>query len=126
MSIQTLVLSSGKAEGSNGVATSNASKKIIGKILAIGLLYLDSPPGATTDVVISEPVQAENHPVQTFLTRTDTATDGWFYPRRVYDDNVGAAITGEETEFVVSHEINVKINQANANDEVVATIVVEI
>ncbi len=123
--IDIVVIDTGKAVGSNGSATANASANARGKILAVGIVYLDSPPSGSTDVVLSTPVQSNNHPVETILTRTNTATDGSFYPRRVNDDNVGAAVSGEETEIVASGVLNAKIQGANANDRAIVTVVLE-
>ncbi len=123
--IDVVVIDTGAAVGSNGVATANADKKAWGKILAVGIVYLDSPPAGSTDVILSTPAQSNKHPVETILTKSNSSTNAWYYPRRVYDDNVGAIVSGEETEFVASGILNAKIDQANADDSAIVTVVLE-
>ncbi len=123
--IDVVVIDTGVAAGGSGVATANQDVHVVGKILAVGIVYVHSPPAGTTDVILSTPAQSNNHPVETILTRTNTATDGWFYPRRVYDDNVGSIVSGEETEFVASGVLNAKIQGANNSDRAIVTVVLE-
>ena len=125
MAIDVVVIDTGAAVGNNGVATADKDEIAWGKILAVGIVYLDSPPSGTTDVILSSPAQSNKQPAETILTLSNGATNIWKYPRRVYDDNVGAAITGEETEFVATGILNAKIDQANADDRAIVTVVLE-
>lgn len=123
--IDFAVIDTGAAEGGAGVATANKSIKFTGKILAIGLVYVGSPPVGTTDVIISQPALSGSHIIQAILTLTNVVTDVWDYPRRVIDDNVGAPIASNYAEYVVAGDLNVKIQGANDDDRVVATIIYE-
>lgn len=117
-------LSSGAAVGGAGVATANSSTlfEVEGCLIAVGIKYLDSPPAATTDVVIA--TVGDNGPGQTLLSITNAATDGWFYPRVETVSTSGAALlyaadgTAVTDRLVVADRINVKIDQANAGDSV--------
>ena len=40
-------------------------------------------------------------PAQTILTLTNNNTDGWFYPRRQIENNVGAQVTGAYEPFFI-------------------------
>lgn len=118
-------VNSGAAVGGDGVATSNAdsTSPISGRILAVYIKYNDSPPAGTTDVVISTKGTSPRPPSNTILTLTDAATAGWFYPRHIVHDEVGAAYKWDGTNEVyepvpVNDIINVAIAQANAGDNV--------
>lgn len=123
-------LYSGAAVGANGVATANqdSTSVVSGRILAIGLGYLDTPP-ATTDVVLA--TKGTTGPVQTFFTRTDSGTSGWFYPRAATVSVANAALLyagggTAVTDLLAIHDIvNVKIDQANAGDGVQVWLLME-
>ena len=107
--------SAGSASGS-GILT-----LALCELLAVHLDYHASAP-ATTDVTLSSPGQPAS---QTILTRSNSATDGWFYPRRQKDDNAAAAITGDYDKFVVHGNLLLEIAQADAlTDCVTATVYV--
>jgi hypothetical protein len=112
------------ATGGAGSATANADTDIIvdGYIVAVYLEYTDSPPGASTDVIIEE---ANNSPAVSVLTVTNAATDGWFYPRAAAVNTAGSAITNSNEKIATSDYLNVSIAQANNDDGVTATIVWE-
>lgn len=117
-------LNSGVATGSAGSAAANASTGVVitGRIVAVGLVYLDSPPGASTDVTIA--TTGANGPAQTVLALTNAATNGWFYPRVATVSTAGAAslYAGSGTavnDYIAIHDVvNVKIEGANAGDGV--------
>ncbi len=111
--------SSGVAVGSAGVALADGDSTIIlvGKIMAIYVEYVDSPP-STTDVVIKSLGTSPAPPTYTFLTLTNKNTDGWFYPHVLIDDVVGVDIASEYTAQMVHDLINVSIDGANAGDSV--------
>lgn len=108
---------SGAAVGANGAATANASSihVISGRVIAVGLKYLDSPPAGTTDVVVS--TGGQEGPALTILSLSNAATDGWFYPRTPTVTITGAA-GAEEDLLAIADIVNVKIDQANAGDGV--------
>ena len=120
MAVRWTQVSATGATGGAGVATANAttSMPINGYIRAVYLTYLDSPPGATTDVTI-EGVQAPKVPV---LTVTNAATDGWFYPMAQADNQAGADITGMGAPIAISDYVKVTIAQANDGDGVTMTL----
>jgi hypothetical protein len=115
---------SGAAVGGNGVATANADGGVVsGRIVAVGVEYLDSPPAGTTDVVVATKGGGSG-PAQTILSIANAATSGWFYPRVGTVSTSGAAMlyaaggaaVGEP--LAVADIVNVKIDQANAGDGV--------
>lgn len=72
------------AASTGGAGTSTATvttpTRLTGELKAVYIQYNDSPP-ATTDVTVKTQGTSPAAPSITFLTRTDTATGGWFYPR---------------------------------------------
>lgn len=113
-------INSGAAVGGNGVATANADSTIplSGRVCGVYVKYNDSPPAGTTDVVIKTKGTAAAPPSTTFLSLTNAATDGWFYPQVQIHTTAGAAIAGEYTPILIHDIINVAIAQANAADNV--------
>ncbi len=109
------------ATGGAGVATKTgtSTRVIEGKIIAIHLEYLDSPPN-TTDVTITE---SSNSPATPILTVTDAATNGWFYPAVIPVSVANAAITNAHRPVMIADYVSVVIAQANDADGVNATIV---
>jgi len=115
---------SGAAVGNNGAATANADTNnvVAGRVVAVGVTYLDSPPAGTTDVVVA--TKGANGPAQTILSIANAATDGWFYPRVGTHSTAGAALlyaaggTAVSDYLAISDVVNVKIDQANAGDGV--------
>lgn len=115
---------SGAAVGGNGVATANADSGIVvsGRVVAVGLVYLDSPPAGTTDVVVA--TKGSEGPAQTILSLANAATNGWFYPRVGTVSTAGAAMlyagggTAVGEPLAIADVVNVKIEQANAGDGV--------
>lgn len=98
--------------GSAGSATANGQTGVIsGEIMAVHLEYTSQP--ATTDVTIA----TANAPVNTILTITNAATDGWFYPRHVVHGETGTALTGtaggDRTPVPVDDHIKVTIAQGD-------------
>lgn len=113
-------LSSGIAAGGAGVATANASTTtpIIGELMGVYIQYNDAPPAGTTDVVLSTVGSEPFPPTVSFLTRTNSATGGWFRPALQLCDGTGAAIAGAYGAVLLADFVNVKIDQANAGDSV--------
>jgi hypothetical protein len=111
---------SGAAVGDNAVATANADspQRLTGRVVGIYVKYNDSPPGATTDVVIKTKGTSPAPPTYNLLSLTDGATDGWRYPQQQIHTTAGVAIDAEYTPLLVDDYINVKIDQANAGDNV--------
>ncbi|MGH9158203.1 MAG: hypothetical protein ACRD1K_20735 [Acidimicrobiales bacterium] len=106
------------------MATANVDtpNPIVGKVLAIFIKYNDTPP-ATTDVVIKTKGLSPAPPTTTILTRTNTGTDGLFYPRAQVHDSAGTGVNYAATfpiyEPVPVHDkLNISIAQANDNDSV--------
>lgn len=94
---------------------------LFGELISVHLDYHASAP-ATSDVTIAELGGA----ARTFLTRTNTATDGTFYPRVLLDDTAGADLTAVYGAFAVAgHALRVSIAQCDAlTDAVVAYLIV--
>lgn len=121
---------SGAAAGANGVATANQDSPgpVFGELVAVAVKYNDSPPAATTDVIIKTKGGSTANkypPTQAILTLTDGATDGWFYPTDEVVSQAGAAVTGVQSRLALADFINVKIDQANAGDNVDVWLLVE-
>jgi hypothetical protein len=118
---------SGVAVGNNGAALINADSPIVlsGLVRGIYVKYLDTPPGATTDILIT--TKGTNAPAMTLLSKADNATDGWFYPvGPVHLNSTGAAIANEYLPMPIDDYINVKIDQANAGDGIDVYILLEV
>ncbi len=121
---------SGAAAGGAGVATANLTStiRVKGKVLAVGVEYLDSPPAGTTDVTIA--TSGSIGPTQTILTLTNAATDGWFYPRTPAQDPTGTDVTYDATNeiyipFAIDDTITITIAQANNDDNVNVWLILE-
>ncbi len=116
------------ATGSAGTATATGySPHLTGKVLAVHVAYVDSPPAGTTDFTLSDEADpaAEN-----ITARTNAATDYKDYPRRKVQDNAGADVTYDGTNeiyepYVVYGRLKATIAQANAGDSVTVTVWVE-
>jgi len=116
---------SGAAAGSAGSATANSTTTAVvsGRLLGVYVKYNDSPPAGTTDVTISTQGASPAPPALAFLTLTNAATDGWFYPRAQVHTVAGALATSGGgaaiIEPVLIHDkVTVTIAQANAADNV--------
>lgn len=109
--------------GSAGSASGTGdTTPLSGELISVHLDYHASAPGGTTDVTVTELGGA----ARTFLTRTNSATDGTFYPRVLLDDTAGADLTAIYGTFAVAgHSLRVSVAQCDAlTDAVVAYIVV--
>jgi len=98
--------------GSNASATgAGSAASPSGELLAVYIDYHASAPN-TTDVTITFP---GNPATQTALTRSNSATDGWLYPRSAIVDNAGAAITNGHAPYVIQGSvIDVAVAGSNA------------
>lgn len=110
----------GPAVGANGSATANSTSKLLsGRVLAVYVKYNDSPPAGTCDVTIATLGTAPSAPTLAILTLTNTATDGWFYPRHQVHSSAGAALlyaaNGEIVAEAVPIHDQVKFTIAGAN-----------
>lgn len=125
--IDRIQFTTGAAVGSDGAATATGhSSHVAGKILAVHMDYVDSPPG-TTDFTLSD----ENDPAsESIVSLTDQATDIKIAPRRVTEKADGTDIlyvAGEEVyePYVVHGRLEATIAQANAADSVTVTVWIE-
>ena len=123
--IDYIQIKTGAAVGANGAATATGqSPHIAGKILAVAVQYLDSPPAGTTVFTLwdSKDPKAEN-----IINLVNAATDIKIYPRRVTEKNDGTDIlyaAGEEVyePYVVYGKLSAKIAGANADDSCTVTV----
>ena len=113
-------INSGVAAGGAGVATNNADSthRLTGWVMGIYVLYNDSPPAGTTDVVVKTKGTSPEPPTYNLLSLTDAATSGWFYPQAQIHTTAGVAVTGVYTPLLIDDYINVSIAQANNGDSV--------
>lgn len=104
--------------GADGSASGNAATRrpLNGELYAVYLDFITQP--ATADVTIA----TVNAPVKTLLTTTDTATDGWYYPRYVVNGETGTALTGtaggDRTKHPLDDYVKVTVVQGNAGSVV--------
>ena len=127
--IDLIKFTTGVAAGAAGsaTATGNSGTRIAGKILAVAVEYLDSPPAGTTDFTLWD----ESDPLtENIVSLTDAATDIKIYPRRVTEKNDGTDIlyaVGEEVyePYVVYGRLSAKIDQANSGDSCTVTVWIE-
>ena len=126
--IDRVQFSTGAAAGGAGVATATGySVPVQGKVLAVNVDYVDSPPGATTDFTLSD----ESDPAsESIISLVDQATDIKICPRRITEQNDGTDIlyvTGEEVfePYVVHGRLEATIAQANNDDSVMVTVWLE-
>jgi hypothetical protein len=121
MATHRLAITTSGTTGGAGTSTANATSDevINGRITAIHLAYLGSPPASTTDVTIEE---VGNAVTKAILTVTDGATDGWRYIMAQAVNQLGASITNQGTPIHVNGKIKVTIAGANDADGVTATI----
>lgn len=110
------VTTTGSAGSATGTATTTLP--VYGILGAIEIDYHGSAP-ATTDVTISESGEFG----RTLLTRTNTATDGTFYPAPLITDATGTATTSYGTYILTGELISVSVAQCDAlTNAVVVTI----
>jgi hypothetical protein len=120
-------LNTGLAVGANGVATANADTPIVvsGYLSAVYIKYNGAGLPATTDAIIK--TKGTNCPSYTMLTVSDAVVSGLFRPRVLPDNLLGvdlAALTIAEM-FPVCDYVNIKIDQANAGDNLDVWLLVE-
>ena len=97
--------------GTAGTATGAASVAVpLCELVALYIDYHASAP-ATTDVTISAP---GNPAAQTPLTVSNSATDGWYYPRRIADGLTGAALSTHAPYVVHGGVLAVSVAQSDA------------
>ena len=130
--IESIRVETGLTSGGSGSSMANATSThpVTGKILAVILEYLGSPPAASTDVVVA--TAGKNHPAITLLTIANASTNNMFLVRHKVVDEAGANISYEATNAkdvydspVIADFVKVTISQANDADEVVALILYE-
>ena len=121
---QLKVTTSGSAGSASGSALKTVPK---GRVLGIYLNYHGSAPN-TTDVTVKADADSTGVPPDlTILTKSNSNTDAWVYPKTQDHDNVGAAITGSYSDPVVhGGVISVAVAQSDAlTDAVVIYVVLE-
>ena len=126
--IDRVQFSTGTASGGAGVATATGhSIRVVGRVLAVHLAYLDSPPAGTTDFTLSD----EGDPIsEAIVSLVNAATDLKLYPRRVVQDNANNDVTFDGTNeiyepYVVVGRLEATIAQANNGDSVTVTVWLE-
>lgn len=106
--------------GVDGSATGSAvSARIAGLLLAAHIDY-SAGQAATADVTIA----TTTAPTVTLLTRSNSATDGWFFPRQQVQDSAGANIAGVYEAVPFDDTITVSVAQADNNETVTATLLI--
>ena len=125
--IDRIQWTTGPATGSAGTATATGhSPHVSGRVLAVHVAYVDSPP-ATTDFTLSD----ENDPAsESIVTLANANTDAKLYPRRLVETNDGTDLTYDGTRKVYGHytvhgRLKATIAQADADDSVTVTAWIE-
>jgi hypothetical protein len=117
--IRIPVTTTGSAGSATGDKTTEIPGGVRGALMSFYLDYNASAPGATTDVVISEVGGAG----RTFLTRTNTATDGEFPVRIPETGNTGTAGAGVTPHLMGGGQIKVAVTGCDAlTNAVVVTV----
>lgn len=117
----------GLAVGANGAATANVDTTIplCGYLSAVYIKYNGAGLPATTDAIIK--TKGTNCPSYTMLTVSDAVVSGLFRPRVLPDNLLGvdlAALTIAE-KFPLNDYINIKIDGANADDNLDVWLLIE-
>lgn len=110
---------------STGNGTVKSDRPLNGYLVAVYIDYAVTP-NAATDVT----VQSVNAPAKTFLTVTNNATSGWYYPREVMQDTAGATVTFDGTNEIyglmpVSDEMSFTVAQGDADQETTVWVLIE-
>lgn len=126
--IDRVQFSTGAAAGSAGSATATGySPHVSGKVLAVHVAYVDSPPAATADLTLSD---ADDPASESIITVANAATDIKIHPRRLLETNDGTDLTYDGTRKVYGHYIahgrlEAIIAGANAADSCTVTVWLE-
>lgn len=127
--IDRITLLTAAATGGAGVATGTvkSDRVITGKIHAVHLRYLDSPP-ATAEATLEDGGTVASE--QQILASITGNTDMWFYPRVLTRTNGNDDITYNGTDpvydkYVVSDHLVLTLAAANNGDQVEATVFFE-
>jgi hypothetical protein len=120
-------INSGNAAGSAGSATANANSDIVlkGRVIGIYIQYNDAPPAGTTDVTVRTVGTSPSAPLYNFIVRSNSATNGWFFPMVQACDAAAGAISSIYTNPVVYDYVNVLIAGADAGDNADVWLVIE-
>ena len=114
---------------SGGAGTSTSTtvypSMISGRIIAVGVVFRDSPPGATTDVTVRTAGVNSGLPKVTLYSKTDSATNVWVQPHALIDDINGADIAANYTPVVIHDQVEVVVTGANDGDSVDVVLMVE-
>ena len=107
--------------GANGSATGSGTtaKPLNGRLLAVHIDYTGEP--ATCDVTIA----TVGTPVRTLLTKSDSATDAWVYPRVLVQGVTAADLTAIYDTFPIDDYLSVSVAQGDAAGTVICTFFVE-
>lgn len=116
------ITTSGVDGSATGTATSD--HPLVGNVLALYINY-SAAQAATSDVTI-----ASGSPSMPILTRSNSATDGWFFPRAATCDITATASTFDGTRPVndkipVHDYVTVSVAQADDTETVDVRIVYE-
>jgi len=126
--IDRIQFGTGAAAGAAGSATATgySDTPARGRVLAVHVAYLDSPP-ATTDVTLSD----EGDPAgESVISLVNANTDAKLYPRRVLETNDGTDLSYDGSHqvygpYVIHGRLQATIAQANAGDSATITVWLE-
>ena len=125
--IDRIQFTTGAAAGEDGSATATGySPPVAGKILAVHLDYVGSPP-ATTDFTLSDEADPAS---ENIVSLADANTDVKLYPRRKIQDNGNNDVTFDGTNeiyepYVIHGRLKATIAQANPADYITVTVWLE-
>ena len=120
-------INTGQTAGGAGVSTANATTttRVEGMLVGVYVKYNGSPPAGTTDVTVKTKGGDGAAPTTTFLTLTNAATSGWFFPRINIHNTSGSAQAAVWDYFPIWDFVTVTIAQANDADSADVWLMVE-
>jgi len=129
MGVDRIQFSTGAAVGSAGAATSTGCcPHVAGRVLAVHVAYVGSPPAGTTDVTLEDEADPAGEKI---VSLVDGATDVKVCPRRKVQDNLGSDVTFDGSNevyepYVVHGRLKATIDQVNSGDSATVTVWVEV
>jgi hypothetical protein len=119
------ITTTGSDGSATGTGTTNAP--LSGRLVAIHLDY-SATQATTTDVTVT----TLTAPIVTLFTRSNSATDGWFYPRQAVQDATGTAVyyndAGDAPIYdavTINDHVKVTVAQGDNTETVTVSLVIE-
>lgn len=98
-----------------GAATVTSSLQACGFVHSVYVQYTGDDPN-TTDVTLTTQGTSPKPPATTVLSKADSATDGWYFPRNLEHLNTSGAALTTHDKIAVDDYLVVTVAQANTGD----------